>query len=109
LLLKTKFYPSKYRAIYDGLQYNQWRNAGYIPVNRYKTLSGADAFKLPLRPTLVILLVIASVFFSSIGLSVVLVVRWDRHTLCQALVLALAGAAWQCVWLLSVGIIQTFF
>src|SRR5690606_27695108 len=26
---------------------------------------------------------------------------WDRHTLCQALVCALAGAAWQCVWLLG--------
>lgn len=40
---------------HNGLQYDQWRNAGDIPVNRYKTLSGADAFKLPLRPTLVIL------------------------------------------------------
>ena len=47
----------------NGLQYNQWRNAGDITVNRYKTLSGADAFKLPPRPTLVILLVIGSVFF----------------------------------------------
>src|SRR5690606_25621466 len=26
---------------------------------------------------------------------------WDRHTLCQALVCALACAAWQCVWLLG--------
>lgn len=33
-----------------GLQYNQWRIAGDIPVNRYKTLRGADAFKLLLRP-----------------------------------------------------------
>jgi hypothetical protein len=41
----------------NGLQYNQWRKAGDITVNRYKTLRGADAFKLPLRPTLVILLV----------------------------------------------------
>ena len=41
----------------NGLQYNQWRNAGDIPVNRYKALRGTDAFKLPLRPTLVILLV----------------------------------------------------
>jgi hypothetical protein len=40
---------------YNGLQYNQWRIAGDITVNRYKTLRGADAFKLPLRPTLVIL------------------------------------------------------
>jgi hypothetical protein len=43
--------------------------------------------------------------FSSVGLSVVLVVRWGRHTLCQALVFALAGAAWQCVWLLAFGIL----
>jgi len=27
------------------------------------------------------------------------VVQWDRHTLCQVLVGALAGATWQCVWL----------
>ena len=40
---------------HNGLQYNQWRKAGDITVNRYKTLRGADAFKLPLRPTLVIL------------------------------------------------------
>jgi len=26
---------------------------------------------------------------------------WDRHTLCQALVCALACAAWQCVWLVG--------
>src|SRR5690606_12640978 len=39
----------------NGLQYDQWRIAGDITVNRYKTLSGADTFKLPLRPTLVIL------------------------------------------------------
>ncbi len=39
----------------NGLQYDQWRNAGDIPVNRYKTWCGADAFKLPLRPPLVIL------------------------------------------------------
>src|SRR5690554_1558566 len=45
---------------HNGLQYNQWRIAGDIPVNRYKTLSGADAFKLPLRPTLVILRVMPS-------------------------------------------------
>jgi len=42
--------------------------------------------------------------FSVVGLSVVSVVWWGSHTLCQALVLALAGAAWQCVWLLAFGI-----
>lgn len=45
---------------HNGLQYNQWRKAGDITVNRYKTLRGADAFKLPLRPTLVILRVMPS-------------------------------------------------
>jgi hypothetical protein len=44
--------------------------------------------------------VIASVFFFVRWFVGRFVVRWDRHTLCQAWVLALAGAAWQCVWLL---------
>jgi len=43
-------------------------------------------------------------FFSDVGLFVVRVVQRDRHTLCQALVLAWAGVAWQCVWLLAFGI-----
>ena len=47
----------------NGLQYDQWRNAGDITVCRYKSWCGAVAFKLPLRPTLVILLVANSVFF----------------------------------------------
>ena len=47
---------------YNGWQYDQWRIAGDFPVNSYKTLRGADAFKLPLRPTLVILLVIGWLF-----------------------------------------------
>lgn len=46
----------------NGLLYDQWRIAGDFPVNSYKTLRGADAFKLPLRPTLVILLVIGWLF-----------------------------------------------
>src|SRR5690554_14364 len=47
--------------------------------------------------------------FSSACLSVVLGVRWNRHTLCQALVCALAGAAWQCVWLVSIDITRSVF
>jgi len=50
------------RLAYNGLQYDQWRIAGDIPVNRYKTLRGADAFMLPLRPTLVIFSVMRSAF-----------------------------------------------
>ncbi len=45
-----------FTLVANGWQYNQWRNAGDIPVNRNKTLSGVDAFQLPLRPPLVILL-----------------------------------------------------
>lgn len=30
-----------------------------------------------------------------------LVVHWDRHTLCQVLAFGSAGATWQCVWLLG--------
>ena len=48
--------------VFNGLQYNQWRFAGDIPVNRYKRQSGADPFKLPLRPPLVILFVKYSVY-----------------------------------------------
>lgn len=39
----------------NGLQYDQWRFAGNISVNRYKPCCGTEAFKLPLRPPLVIL------------------------------------------------------
>jgi hypothetical protein len=39
----------------NGLQYGQWRLAGGIPVNRYKTWCGAEPFKQPQRPPLVIL------------------------------------------------------
>jgi hypothetical protein len=46
-------------------QYGQWRFAGDIPVNRYKTLRGTEAFKLPLRPPLVILRVGVSLVFIS--------------------------------------------
>ncbi len=53
--LVIKWMQNKECITANGWQYNQWRNAGDITVNRYKTLSGADAFKLPLRPTLVIL------------------------------------------------------
>ena len=56
-LMSVNLYPLFLFMFGNGLQYDQWRNAGDIPVNRYKTLSGADAFKLPPRPTLVILLV----------------------------------------------------
>jgi hypothetical protein len=47
----------------NGLQYNQWRIAGDIPVNRYKILSGVTTFELPLRPTLVILRVVLRISF----------------------------------------------
>jgi hypothetical protein len=48
-----------FALVANGWQYDQWRIAGDITVNRYKTLSGADTFKLPPRPPLVILRVCA--------------------------------------------------
>jgi len=38
-------------------------------------------------------------FFFQFATSVLSAVRSDRHTLWQALVIALARGAWQCVWL----------
>ncbi len=52
---------------------------------------------------------IAFIQCCAIVLSFLSSVRWGRHTLCQAWFVALDCAAWQCVWLLSVGIIQTLF
>jgi hypothetical protein len=36
----------------NGLQYDQWRSAGDIPVNRYKTWRGAESFQATSEPAI---------------------------------------------------------
>ncbi len=45
-------------------------------------------------------------FFFQFATSFLSAVRSDRHTFCQVLTWESAGATWQCVWLLSVGILS---
>ncbi len=82
-----------------------WRSGGFLAqkFNRRTALEPTtklsyEALHPPLRQTAVVRSVF---FFRPDCLSVV---RWNRHTLCQVLAFGSAGATWQCVWLLSVGI-----
>jgi hypothetical protein len=43
--------------------------------------------------------VMPSLYFTNLLLFICFSVMLGRHTLCQALAVALAFAAWQCVWL----------
>jgi hypothetical protein len=86
-----------------------WRSGGFLAqkFNRRTALEPTtklsyEALPPPLRQTAVV----RSVFF--FRLDCLLVVRWNSHILCQVLACVSAGATWQCVRLLSVGIIFFF-
>jgi len=77
-----------------------WRSGGFLAkkFNRRTALElttklSYEALNPPLRQTAV------SCCPSVFRPDCLSVVRWDRHTLCQVLVCALAYATWQCVWL----------
>src|SRR5690606_18266416 len=82
-----------------------WRSGGFLAqkFNRRTALESTtkmsyEALHPPLRQTAVVRSVF---FFRPVCLSVA---GWNRHTLCQVLANVSAGATWQCVWLLSIGL-----
>ena len=86
-----------------------WRSGGFLAqtFNRRTALEPTtklsyEALNPPLRQTAVV----RSVFF--LRTDCLSVVHWNRHTLYQVLACGSAGATWQCVWLLSFGIIFFF-
>ena len=82
--------------------------AGYFPVQLPQTWCVVECLNNHLNPNVLYrVLAVRCLFFLSFffqfAASFRSAVRWDRHTLWQALVGVLACGAWQCVWLWSVG------